>query len=258
MTLGALVDVDRVSDEAFAIAEERPAFSGGEHAHDKHQLLYAASGTLRLVAGGRRWTLPPQRAAWIAAGTPHEASSTTGVSLRSIYFARGLVNAFPEPCRVFAVTPLAREMILHAIRWGPGGAAEPTRLAFFHALAGLCAEWLLAERPFYLPEGKTAELRRAMEWACEHLVDATVEGAAKAAGVSVRTLSRRFEEEAATTFRAYLQGARMMRAMELLVLPGAQVTGVAFDVGFQSVGAFTTAFSERCGETPSEYRARVT
>jgi AraC-like DNA-binding protein len=48
-----------------------------------------------------------------------------------------------------------------------------------------------------------------------------------------------------------------MRAMERLSKPGASVTTVAYEVGFQSLGAFTTAFTERCGETPSAYRSRV-
>ena len=111
--------------------------------------------------------------------------------------------------------------------------------------------------PFYLPEAKTPELARAMAWIGEHLEDATIEGAAEAAHVSVRTLSRRFDEEAREGFRSYLQSARMMRAMELLAAPRASVSAVAYAVGFRSLGAFTTAFTERTGETPSAYRTRV-
>ncbi|MDF2698207.1 MAG: AraC family transcriptional regulator [Labilithrix sp.] len=71
MTRKPLVDVDSVADEAFGLAEELETFTSHEHRHDKHQLLYAASGTMTLTASGQRWLLPPQRAAWIAAGTPH-------------------------------------------------------------------------------------------------------------------------------------------------------------------------------------------
>jgi AraC-like DNA-binding protein len=49
----------------------------------------------------------------------------------------------------------------------------------------------------------------------------------------------------------------MMRAMELLAKPRASVSATAYAVGFQSASAFATAFTERCGETPSEYRARI-
>ena len=53
------------------------------------------------------------------------------------------------------------------------------------------------------------------------------------------------------------RAARMMRAMELLAEPRASVSATAYAVGFASLGAFTTAFTERCGETPSAYRARI-
>ena len=263
---GPLVDVDAVADEAFGLAEDLDAFTSEEHQHDKHQLLYAASGTMTLATKGHRWLLPPQRAAWIAAGTPHVVASTTGIELRTVYFAKVIVPKRIAPrggssCAVFGVTALAREMILHAMRWRPsrGAAADddPTRIAYFRALAGLAIEWMAEAGPYALPRAKTEELARALRFIDENVADATVEAAAAAAGVSVRTLSRRFEEETETTFRSYLQAARMMRAMELLARPRASVSATAYAVGFQSAAAFTTAFAERCGETPSEYRERV-
>jgi AraC-like DNA-binding protein len=80
---------------------------------------------------------------------------------------------------------------------------------------------------------------------------------ARAAGLSVRTLARRFEEEAHTSWRRFLHDARMMRAMELLALPGARVTQTALAVGFESLAAFTHAFTGYAGERPRDFRARV-
>lgn len=257
----ALVDVDACPDDAFGLAEEHGVFTSEWHAHRKHQLLYAAQGSMCLVAGGRRWTLPPQRAAWIGAGTAHLVSSSTGIALRTAYFSKTFAADVPPiDCRVFAATPLAREMILHAAHYPAsvrGRANDPTRDVFFRALVALSKVWLEAEQPYYLPEPKSTELVRATTWIAAHLEDATVEGAAAAARVSVRTLSRRFEQETRMSFRAYLQTARMMRAMELLSAPGATVSATSYAVGFKSLGAFTTAFTERCGETPSAYRARL-
>lgn len=256
------IDVDATPRTSFGLAEEHASVTSSWHTHARHQVLYASRGAMMLEVDGRRWLLPPQRAAFLAAGARHRASSERGVSLRAVYLAPGLVPPGVATCSVFAVTPLAREMILEATRWGPADpeappAREATRTAFFAALAGLVIEWIEAERPYSLPVPRTAELERATDWIDAHLEDATVEGAARAARVSVRTLSRRFEEELAMPFRTYVQSARMMRAMEILARPGATVSGAAVAVGFASLGAFTTAFTERCGETPSAYRARV-
>src|SRR5262249_5020126 len=127
--------------------------------------------------------------------------------------------------------------------------------AFFAALGALAGEWAEAALPFRLPAAKSPELERAMAYAVEELCGApTIEAAAKRAGLSVRTLSRRFADEAQTTWRACLHQARMMRAMELLAMPGARVTDTAFAVGFESLGAFSRAFDEFTGTNPSAYR----
>lgn len=257
------IDVDAAPDEAFAITEDLPPFESAWHSHNKHQVVFAATGTAILTVKEARWILPPQRAAWIRANTPHRVTSTTGIALRTIYIATSLVSLTPESCGVFSVTPLAREMMLFAARWGPRDTIvdsenESTRSAFFAAFAGLCIEWLTGDPDLVLPRAATPDLDRAMAYVEAHLADATVEQAAAAAHVSVRTLARRFEDEARMTFRAYLQTARFVRALELLAVPGASVTVTAYAVGFRSPGAFASAFSERCGETPSSFHARTT
>jgi AraC-like DNA-binding protein len=255
------VDVDAVKTEAFALAEDFPEpFASEAHQHEKHQLLYARSGTMFVVTGSQRWMLPPARAAWIPARTKHVVTSTTGIELRTIYFSPTLlVGVKCDEASVFEASTLAREMILHAMRWGPQSLSSTLRDSFFRSLAGLVVEWMEAgsAQTLSLPRAKSAELQQAMAFVEAHLADATVERTARAAGMSVRSLSRRFDEETGVTFRSYLQTARMLYAMELLARPNASISAAAYAVGFQSAASFTTAFAERCGVTPSEYRARA-
>lgn len=46
----------------------------------------------------------------------------------------------------------------------------------------------------------------------------------------------------------------MLRAMELLVEPRANITAVAYEVGFNSLSAFAKGFARFTGQTPSEFR----
>jgi AraC-like DNA-binding protein len=48
----------------------------------------------------------------------------------------------------------------------------------------------------------------------------------------------------------------MERAKELLRSTGLSVTEVSLEVGFRSLGSFSTAFRALVGEPPSEYAAR--
>jgi AraC-like DNA-binding protein len=251
-----LIEVDAACAEAFGLADDREPFDEGLHAHARHQILFAAEGFLDFATESALWLLHPQRAAWIPAGVPHRARARAPVSLRSVYLAPRLVPT-PPACGVFGVTPLAREMILYAMRWGPSRTSERTADTFFHALATLAPEWATEAQPYRLPVAKTPELARAMQFGLDHLDEAaSVEEAAKFAGVSLRTLTRRFTVETGTTWRAFVHAARMLRAMDLLAAPGMRVGQVAFAVGFKSLGAFTTAFTEFAGLTPRDYARR--
>lgn len=253
------IDVDTVDLAAFGLADEHEPCVVPPHAHDKHQLLYAERGSLELVTGGGKWLLPPQRAAWIGAGVTHGVRFRAAASLRTVYFDRRVPLLPDVPISVFSVTPLAREMILKAMEWGPSvPRLSPVEEVFFGALGALSAGWAKDPLPFRLPLAETAELGRAMDFVIERLHQPlTLSEVARHAGLSVRTLARRWQDEARTSFRDYLQKARMMRATELLADEGARVTDVALAVGFESPAAFTRAFEAFLGQSPRDYRARI-
>ncbi|WP_236705926.1 helix-turn-helix transcriptional regulator [Frankia sp. ACN1ag] len=86
---------------------------------------------------------------------------------------------------------------------------------------------------------------------------ATIGAVCRAVGVSERTLRRRFAASTGLTWRQYLLHSRMARAAALLSEPGPTVLDVAIAVGFDSASAFTRAFRQHTGDTPTAYRRRV-
>lgn len=76
----------------------------------------------------------------------------------------------------------------------------------------------------------------------------------KRCGVSPAYLSRRVKQETGRTLREHQRKLRIGLACELLRVPDASVTGVALDVGYQSLSHFAKAFREETGRTPSEWR----
>lgn len=255
----AHVDVDEVPLRAFGLADEHAPFDSDWHSHRVHQLLYASAGTMRLITDGGTWLLPPLRAAWIPARTRHRVHSTGPLSLRTVYFAEDTSLAPKvEGCAVFNVDPLAREMIAAAMRWGPDAKPLPLSEHFFAALAALCSEWITSELPLQLPAPQTPELSAAVDFVLANLAQPlTLNRVARQAGLSVRTLERRFVEELGLSFRDYLRRARMVKALEALARPGARVKAVAQSVGFQSEAAFTRAFVAVIGERPTDYQKKV-
>jgi AraC-like DNA-binding protein len=87
--------------------------------------------------------------------------------------------------------------------------------------------------------------------------DATsVADIARAVGMSPFHFIRRFESVYGVTPHQLRIRARLDRAKHLLAHDHS-VTAVCFDVGFSSLGSFSSAFARRIGETPSSYQRRA-
>jgi len=224
---------------------------------DRHYLLCAAAGALRLEAQGQAWLLPPARAALIAAGRPVTVSIPQPVTTASVLFHTGFAPAPAAPLTVFDLSPLARALVAECGAWGESdeplsGYAE----ALFTALAAVT--WRLAARPspVVVPAGRSPELRRALRLTEERLgADVRFEDVAVQVGLVPRSLARRFAEETGMTWRAVLRRMRVLRAVEELAAGDAPVTKIAFMVGYTSLSAFNAAFRELTGRSPTEYRA---
>lgn len=245
---------------------ERPAFSFVRDVGpapvqtfcvDRHYLLAASTGALRLEVDGTTWLLPPARAALIRAGVPIDITVPRLVTTASVLF--GTTFADPPPCdlAVFDLTPLARSLIGECARWGESD--EPLddyAVSMFRALAA--AVWALAEHPSpaRMPSGRSAEVRRALALTADRIADAPrlVDIAAEV-GLAPRSLARRFEHELGMTWSAALRRLRVLRAIEELAATDHPVTRIAMDVGYSSTSAFQSAFRELVGRTPSEYRS---
>src|SRR5436190_7720382 len=68
---------------------------------------------------------------------------------------------------------------------------------------------------------------------------------------------RQFEAVFGLTPHQFRIQARLERARHLLAMGEHSVTDVCMEVGFSSLGSFSTLFARRLGEAPSAYQRRV-
>src|SRR5689334_11655083 len=109
-------DLENHPAAAFGFYQEFAALAGSWSTFPRHYLLYASSGVFRLEVAQMQWLLPPQRAAWIAADVPIRVSIRAPVTCCSVLYARSSIAPPVPSCQVFALSPLAREMIRYAMR----------------------------------------------------------------------------------------------------------------------------------------------
>lgn len=88
----------------------------------------------------------------------------------------------------------------------------------------------------------------------EYAQPLNVDALARDVNMSAGHLSRRFKAAYGESPYSYLMTRRIERAMALLRLGELSVTEVCFAVGCQSLGTFSTRFTELVGVSPSVYR----
>ena len=101
-------------------------------------------------------------------------------------------------------------------------------------------------------------LLRARDFMYERHADhIDLDAVAREARLSRFHLLRTFRARFGETPHAYLTRVRLERAKELLASTDMPVTQVCFDVGFESLGSFSTLFARAEGAPPSSYRRRL-
>ena len=107
----------------------------------------------------------------------------------------------------------------------------------------------------FVPLPQEARCRRAADIVLRApAVAHEIETLAQKVGTSARTLSRLFSAETQLSFKSWCQRARIASAIERLsTQPNASVKQIAADLGYASIPAFSHAFRQVTGKTPTEF-----
>ncbi|WP_158812686.1 helix-turn-helix domain-containing protein [Methylocapsa sp. S129] len=257
MDIGALHELrigwlERSPGQVVALASDYPAgYLVPLHQHGRSQLLHALSGVVTVATSEGRWMVPPEHALWIPAGVPHSVEMLGAVMMRSLYVVADAIAGLPERCRVVGMTELMRSLIVEAVTL-PFDYESGSRAALVMALI-LQEIPRLPEKPLGLPfptDPRFAELCRGFVEAPSPR--ARIDDWADALAMSRRTFTRAFRRETGVSLSTWRQQCCLFAALPRLAR-GEPVTSVAFDLGYDSVAAFTTMFKRMLGAPPRDY-----
>ncbi|SDG53888.1 AraC-type DNA-binding protein [Bradyrhizobium sp. Rc2d] len=225
------------------------------HLHREAQLIYAAKGTMQVTTPGGRWLVPPDRAVWVPAGLEHAIDLLADIEMRTLYFDlpwlkreqqyEGLIKEF-----VVRVSPLLHQAILAL--FDAGNTEARTELLVRLVMLELHQA---EDSTTFVPLPREVRCRRA---AMIVLDDPTglhdIDTLARAVGTSARTLSRLFSTETQLSFKSWCQRARIAAAIQRLSTDAnVSVKQLATQLGYASVPAFSAAFRQVTGRTPTEF-----
>lgn len=222
----------------------------GTHSHARGQLSGLRRGLLTMGTDAGAWIVPAGHAVWLPPRHPHYGWTHGAVEGWSCYVAEPACTRLPaRPCTI-KTSGLLREAVIRASDW-QGSSLDDQQ---WHVAMVILDELRAAPvEPFGLPMPRDPRLVLIARALLDEPGDRRgVDEWALWAGISERTLSRRFVSETGFTYTAWRQRAKLMRALELLA-EGQAVTSVALDLGYDSVSAFIALFKRTLGVTPAAY-----
>jgi AraC-like DNA-binding protein len=202
-----------------------------------------------------RWLVPPDRAVWVPARLEHSIDVLADIEMRTLYFdlawlAQEQRSASLDAEFVVRVSRLLHESIL-ALFDGRNDRDRTELLIRLTVLELHQAE----DSATFIPLPQEPRCRRAADIV---LGDPTgsheIETLAREVGTSARTLSRLFSSETELSFKSWCQRARIAAAIERLSMEAnLSVKQLASELGYASVPAFSHAFRQVTGKTPTEF-----
>jgi AraC-like DNA-binding protein len=223
------------------------------HQHPRGQLLGSTRGLLSVHVDDGVWLVPPIHAVWLPPHHVHAVRSHGPFQGWSTYIDEAACAALPQrPCTM-RPSALLREAVLRAATW-PTGELDAANARVAAVIVDEIGRLPVA--PFGLPLPRDARLLRIAHALIADPADTRgLEEWAAWAGLSSRTLSRRFVAETRFSFTTWRQRARLMRALEMLAA-SVPVSTIALDLGYATASAFIALFRRSFGATPALYRQR--
>lgn len=248
--------LDSIDRPVIALADEYASgFIDPLHAHRRNQLIYAISGVMAVMTSQGSYVIPPGRAVWVPAGTHHEVSCSGPVSLRTLYVEPAASESLPTGCCVLQICTLLHALILESMSFD--------REYDVHGREGRIVRLLLEELAsrrldvLQVPMPIDQRLLRICQAMISDLADqADLNELAELAAMSRRTMTRRFRQETGISIATWRQQIRLAAAIARLA-GGSSVTSVCYEVGYDSLSAFTTVFHKAFGVPPGLYAAEL-
>jgi AraC-like DNA-binding protein/ligand-binding sensor protein len=101
-------------------------------------------------------------------------------------------------------------------------------------------------------------VQKARDYIAKHKMEPlSLDSVAKAAGASVFHFCKVFHKATGLKFTDYVARVRLEDARTQLLNPNRRISEVAYDVGFQSLTQFNRVFKRVFGQSPSEFRERL-
>ncbi|WP_426478435.1 AraC family transcriptional regulator [Chryseobacterium sp. CBSDS_008] len=246
-------------DESILVMRQQTEQRLPAHQHKKGQLLLVLGGIAYLQTSEKDYYIPSNHYIWIPQNFPHNLMyNAQDLHIINVYFPEAHGEEFYNNLGIYPVSRLLSEMLSFSEKWQGNFFPGDWEFEFLKTLWGLLPKENLQRFSIQLPTTDderlneiTADLRKRIS---EPL---TLQDIAEKFGLSVRSLTRLFQNKLHISFIQYIKMLRIIRAMELIKNTNLTVTELAYEVGYSNISAFSNTFFQLTNMRPTEFKAML-
>ena len=228
-----------------------------QHTHTQGHILFVMEGVATIDVERSEFYIPHGYFAWIPPQVSHRISfDGKSVKLLNIYYPSTFttsefyqqVRMFPIPSLLYHTFEIVQEQtnVYKENDW-----QHELLTTMINILPHIVKGNLF---PLRLPTTNHPIALKIVEAIHEHYnSQLTASDISEQVGLSVRSLSRYLRSELDVSFIQYLRTFRVLMAIQQMVKNEESITNIAYNVGYESLTAFSNAFYKVTGFRPSHF-----
>lgn len=255
--IASLPEIDK-SSHAVYVMHERSEKHIPIHTHSKGQLSYVEGGLAYVYIDDKILVIPARHYFWIPQGMEHVLRvGNSATVLRSLFFYAfdDAKNPFYTTIGIYPINDLLLQMLKYTEKWEGSVKPGDPRYQFLETIKNILPENSTRVLPIALPFTEHQRMKAIIQYVEMNIADVhSMLSISSRFALSQRSLSRLFQATLGISFRQYLKLLRMVKALELILQTDKPLGEIAYDVGYQSLSAFSNTFYQLTGSRPSDFR----
>jgi AraC-like DNA-binding protein len=232
------------------------------HTHTKGQLSYVEGGLAYITIENKTYVVPARHYFWIPRGVPHILRiGYSATVLRSLYFYAhdDATDPFYSRLGIYPASELVIQMINYTERWDGGHVNRKSdNFEFLVSLKNILPTMSNRSLPIILPITEDERLLKVLRYLDRNFDQPiSLKNISERFSLSERSVSRLFQSSLNISFLQYLKTLRMIKALEMILKTKKPIGEIAYDVGYETIGAFSNTFYAFTDSRPSDIRKSV-
>lgn len=259
--IAALPEIDTQPGAVFVMHEKSEKLIP-LHTHTKGQLSYVQGGIAYITVDFKTYVVPARHYFWIPAGVPHILRiGYSATVLRSLYFYahNDHSNSFYRKLGIYPASELLIQMINYTERWdGRNIGSNEINFEFLVALKNILPTMNNQALPMILPVTDDERMVKILKYLARNMdKNLNLKDVSKKFNMSERSMSRLFQSSLGISFLQYLKTLRIITALELILKTNKTISEIAYEVGYETLGAFSNTFYAFTKSRPSDLRSSI-